>query len=131
MKRTIIGALFAVLAVFGVVAAAPAAAAPVPAGNGTSNFYYARDCGLNLSPLGSWAAIKWTNYDSGKNQIVHTNITRSGPGILVQVWINGVFVESGDLEDFYTWPGWSKVSVMLRASASAGSTWSNCTRTAP
>lgn len=129
MKRIIIGALFTILAVFGVVAAAPASAA-VPAGDGTNNFYFSRNCGIDLG-LGTWAAISWTNYDSGANQTVHTNITRSGSGIRVEVWINGVFRESGDLEDYYSVNGHGKVSVMLRASRNLGATWGNCTRTAP
>lgn len=132
MRRTLI-AIAAVLCILG-LSAQPAAAAPaaepavvsaVPAGNGTSNFYFTAKCGVNM-PLGTWAAMSISNYDSGANQIVHTNITRSGAGIIVQVWINGIFRESGDLEDYYSAPGWGRVAVMLRARSVTSTAWYNC-----
>ena len=103
--------------------AGPTASATVPTGNGTSNFYGTGKCGVAFG-LGTWAELNFTNYDYGKNQIVHTHIRRSGIGVQFRIYINGVFIESGDTEDYYKVNGHSRVVVGMRASAL--SPWYTC-----
>ena len=62
-------------------------ASPASAGNGTNNFYLTGTCGMNWA-IG-WAAVDFTNYDNGANQVYHTNFRRSG----VAYQLNGVYID--------------------------------------
>lgn len=130
----------AVLASAPAAAAAPAAApaavtaaapASVEAGNGTSNFYYSRSCGVDR-PLGAWSDISWTNYDNGANQTIHWTVRTSGAAITWQIYVNGVLKKSGTGYNtgYISWPGWGKVVVLHRAWV-PGFSAGNCSASAP
>ena len=102
-----------------ITATAPSSVTALAAGNGTNNFYGKGFCGNNMGGW-EWSELRFTNYDSGPNQTVHTAIRRSGTYVKFEVYINGVKVDSNDTEDYYSVRGHSRVVVGLRAWIGAG-----------
>jgi hypothetical protein len=109
LKRTItaLGLAFALLFGFGM--------SPASAGNLTSNFYLKNNCGINMSRLGTWAALAASNYDNGANfQTYHTAVTRSGVGIIVDgIYVDGINKGTG-LEKYITVAGHGRHTLKLK-----------------
>ena len=84
--KTKIAALLSTLALL------VALAGPASAGNGTNDFYLSGSCNPSNRFFGAGVTFRWTNWDSGANQVYHLSATRSGVAFNnAKAYIDGVW----------------------------------------